>query len=40
VGWAFLPALWNIQQQAPIFDFYAEFEQPRFPAGTSSGSAR
>jgi translocation and assembly module TamA len=31
VGWAFLPALWNIQQQAPIFDFYAEFEQPRFP---------
>ena len=31
VGWAFLPALWNIDQQAPIFDFYAEFEQPRFP---------
>jgi outer membrane protein assembly factor BamA len=32
VGWAFLPALWNIDQQAPIFDLYAEFEQPRFPA--------
>ncbi len=31
VGWAFLPALWNIDQHAPIFDFYAEFEQPRFP---------
>jgi translocation and assembly module TamA len=31
VGWAFLPALWNIDQQAPIFDLYAEFEQPRFP---------
>jgi len=31
VGWAFLPALWNIQQQAPIFDLYTEFEQPRFP---------
>ena len=31
VGWAFLPALWKIEQQAPIFDLYAEFEQPRFP---------
>ena len=31
VGWAFLPALWNIDQQAPIFDLYSEFEQPRFP---------
>jgi len=31
VGWAFLPALWKIDQQAPIFDLYAEFEQPRFP---------
>ena len=31
LGWAFLPALWNIDQHAPIFDFYAEFEQPRFP---------
>jgi len=31
LGWAFLPALWNIQQQAPIFDLFAEFEQPRFP---------
>ena len=30
-GWAFLPALWNIDQQAPIFDLFAEFEQPRFP---------
>ena len=32
LGWAFLPALWNIDQQAPIFDLSAEFEQPRFPA--------
>ncbi len=31
VGWAFLPALWKIEQQAPIFDLFAEFEQPRFP---------
>jgi translocation and assembly module TamA len=31
-GWAFLPALWNSTQNAPIFDLYAEFEQPRFPA--------
>ncbi|HEY1907851.1 MAG TPA: BamA/TamA family outer membrane protein, partial [Myxococcaceae bacterium] len=31
VGWAFLPALWKVDQQAPIFDLYAEFEQPRFP---------
>jgi translocation and assembly module TamA len=31
VGWAFLPALWKIDQQAPIFDLSAEFEQPRFP---------
>lgn len=31
LGWAFLPALWKIDQQAPIFDLYAEFEQPRFP---------
>jgi len=30
-GWAFLPALWNVSQQAPIFDLFAEFEQPRFP---------
>jgi translocation and assembly module TamA len=31
VGWAFLPAIWNIQQNGPLFDLYAEFEQPRFP---------
>ncbi len=37
VGWAFLPALWNIDQNGSLFDLYAEFEQPRFPAATSSG---
>ena len=31
VGWAFLPAIWNIQQNGSLFDFYTEFEQPRFP---------
>lgn len=31
VGWAFLPAIWNIQQNGALFDLYAEFEQPRFP---------
>jgi len=31
VGWAFLPAIWNIQQNGPLFDLFAEFEQPRFP---------
>ncbi|MGZ6097321.1 MAG: BamA/OMP85 family outer membrane protein [Myxococcaceae bacterium] len=31
VGWAFLPAIWNIQQNGSLFDLYTEFEQPRFP---------
>ena len=32
VGWAFLPAVWNVDQTGLIFNFYAEFQQPRFPA--------
>jgi outer membrane protein assembly factor BamA len=30
VGWAFLPAVWDIQYNGFIFDFLAQFEQPNF----------
>jgi translocation and assembly module TamA len=32
VGWAFLPALWSIDQNGFLFNLHAEFEQPRWPA--------
>ncbi len=34
VGWAVLPAIWNIQFQGLMFDFLAQLEQPNFFAPT------
>jgi translocation and assembly module TamA len=30
VGWAFVPAVWDVQANGLIFDFLAQFEQPNF----------
>ncbi len=34
VGWAFVPAVWDVQANGLIFDFLTQFEQPNFLAPT------
>jgi translocation and assembly module TamA len=37
VGWAFLPAVWDVQFNGLMFDFLAQLEQPNFFAPTLKG---
>jgi len=37
VGWAVLPAIWNVEFQGLMFDFLAQLEQPNFFAPTLKG---